>query len=47
MLMLKTLWRGWLFVAKKIGKVQSRIILTLLVLFLETSAIAPFIYALF
>ena len=27
--MLKTLWRGWLFVAKKIGEVQSRIILTL------------------
>lgn len=27
--MLKTLWRGWLVVARTIGAVQSRLILTL------------------
>jgi hypothetical protein len=28
--MLKALWRGWLTVAKKIGRVQSQLILTLI-----------------
>lgn len=28
--MLRALWRGWLIVAKKIGHVQSQIILTLI-----------------
>ena len=39
--MLKRLWRGWLFVARKIGYVQSQLILTLVYFVV----IAPFALA--
>jgi hypothetical protein len=51
---LRRLWEGWKRMARRIGDLQARVMLTIFYVvilapfgFAQTSAIAPFIYTLF